>query len=81
MQINSGVRKDQKKTLEPLRMKFFHFSGRSSFLKDADTFMCNSIAMSGRIKAGPRTTSNGKFSFFWKKFVFEGGRYFSCANQ
>ena len=38
MQINSGVRKDQKQTLEPLRMEIFHFSERSSFLKETDYF-------------------------------------------
>ena len=53
VQINSDVRKDQKQALEPLRMENFHFSGRSSFLKEADTFMCKSIAVSGRIKSRP----------------------------
>ena len=70
MQINSGVRKDQKKTLEPLRMENIHFSERSSFFKEADTFMCKSIAVSGRIKRRPYNHFEWKISIFLEEVRF-----------
>ena len=42
--------------------------------------MCKSIAVSGRIKEDPITTLNGKFSFFWKKFVLKEADTFMCKS-
>ena len=80
MQINSGVRKDQKQTLEPLRMENFHFSGRSSFLKETDTFMCKSIAVSGRIKAGLEPLRMEIFHFSGRSSFLKEADTFMCKS-